>query len=73
MLAFFIPVMFSGSFIVESVFAWPGMGRLGVNAVFSRDYPLIMGINLITVFMVLISNLGADIAYAALDPRIRYD
>ncbi len=73
MLALFMPALFGGSFIVESVFAWPGMGRLGINAVYTRDYPLIMGINLILVCMVLMSNLAADLFYAFLDPRIRYD
>jgi len=61
-----------GAVVVETVFSWPGLGRLIVQAAFSRDYPVIMGVTVIVAFMVLISNLAADITYALVDPRIRY-
>ena len=68
-----LPGMIGGSFIIETIFAWPGMGRLGFEAVFSHNYPLLMGIGIITAFLTLLGNLLADIAYGVLDPRIRYD
>ena len=68
-----LPGLIGGSFIIETLFAWPGMGQLGLEAVFSHDYPLLMGIGVITAFLTLTGNLLADLAYAWLDPRIRYD
>lgn len=67
-----IPFIFNGAFITETIFAWPGMGRLAVGAVFQRDYPILMGTTLITAILVLLGNLIADILYAVVDPRIRY-
>jgi peptide/nickel transport system permease protein len=67
-----LPDLFGGAFIVETIFAWPGMGRLGVSAVFSRNYPEIMAITLITAVLIVCGNLLADIGYAIIDPRIRY-
>ena len=68
-----IPVLFAGSVIVESVFAWPGLGTYAVRAVTEKDYAAIMAVNLIGAVLVLVANLIADIAYAVADPRIRYD
>jgi peptide/nickel transport system permease protein len=65
--------LFSGAVITETIFAWPGIGRLFVQAMFARDYPLLMGIMLMGSFMVIFFNLVADIMYSVLDPRIRYD
>jgi peptide/nickel transport system permease protein len=65
--------LFSGAVITETVFAWPGIGRMFVQAMFARDYPLLMGILLLGSVMVVIFNLVADVLYAALDPRIRYE
>lgn len=64
--------LFSGAVITETIFAWPGIGRLFVQAMFSRDYPLLMGILMISSFLVVFFNLVADIAYGWLDPRISY-
>ena len=64
--------LFSGAVITETIFAWPGVGRLFVQAMFSRDYPLLMGILMMGSFLVVFFNLLADIAYAWLDPRISY-
>lgn len=65
--------LFSGAIITETIFAWPGIGRLFVQAMFARDYPLLMGILLMGSFMVILFNLIADILYGILDPRIRYE
>ena len=65
--------LFSGAVITETIFAWPGIGRLFVQAMFARDYPLLMGILLMGSFMVIFFNLVADILYGILDPRIRYE
>jgi peptide/nickel transport system permease protein len=67
-----LPGLFGGSVIIEQVFYWQGMGMLGIKAVFDRDYPVIMALNLISAVLVLGANLLADIAYAFVDPRIRY-
>jgi peptide/nickel transport system permease protein len=67
-----LPDIFGGAFIIETVFGWPGMGRLGVQAVFQRNYPLIMGIVMFSAFLIIIGNLLADLLYAWVDPRIRY-
>lgn len=69
----YIPYLISGTLFVELVFAWPGMGRALVNAVFTRDYPLIVGGALFFSTMVVLANLLADILYAIVDPRVRYD
>ncbi len=64
--------LLGGNMIVEVVFGWPGMGRLVVNAVFMRDYPLVQGCVLVYAVIYIFANLAADISYAILDPRIRY-
>lgn len=64
--------LITGSFIIETVFSIPGIGRLFVQAVFGRDYGLIMGTILFYAFIVAIANLIVDILYAVVDPRIRY-
>jgi peptide/nickel transport system permease protein len=66
-----LPGLIGGSVIVESVFAIPGMGQLMVQAVFERDYPVIMGNLVIVASLTLIANLIADLAYGMVDPRIR--
>jgi peptide/nickel transport system permease protein len=65
-----IPDMLSGALLIETVFVWPGVGRLSYEAVQHRDYPLIMGILLLMALITLISNLIADITYALIDQRI---
>jgi peptide/nickel transport system permease protein len=61
-----------GTVIIETVFGLPGMGQFLVEAIVQRDYPVIQGINLVIVVMIIATNLAVDLAYAALDPRIRY-
>ena len=67
-----LPGLVSGAFIVETVFAWPGLGRLTVEAARKSDYTLILGTVLMFSVLTLLANLIADLAYAVLDPRIRY-
>jgi peptide/nickel transport system permease protein len=63
----------TGSVVIETVFAWPGLGQLAYQAMLSRDYPLIQGTVLLVAVFVLAANLLVDVLYAYLDPRIRYD
>jgi peptide/nickel transport system permease protein len=65
------PRLMGGAVITESVFAWPGMGRLAANAAFTRDYPLVMAITMFVALLVVTSNLLADLCYGLLDPRIK--
>ncbi len=67
-----IPKMLGGAVVTEQIFQWPGIGQLMVSSIASRDYPVLMAINLIAAVSVLAFNLLADIMYAAVDPRIRY-
>lgn len=65
-----LPSLISGSFIIEYIFSWPGMGQLGVQAVFQRDYPILMATILFSSILIILGNLLADIGYAYVDPRI---
>ena len=67
------PYIFTGSIYVELIYSWPGMGRLFYDAAIHRDYPVLMGILIISACLIIICNLAADLAYAYLDPRVRYD
>jgi peptide/nickel transport system permease protein len=67
-----LPVLVGGAVLTETVFAWPGLGRLAVGAVFERDYPVIMGVNLMVAAIVIVANLLTDVAYCLIDPRISY-
>ncbi|WP_029040274.1 ABC transporter permease [Cucumibacter marinus] len=62
----------SGAVITETVFAWPGIGRLFMEAMDGRDYPILMGLMMLGSFGIVLANVIADVTYAALDPRIRY-
>lgn len=66
-----LPVLVTGSVFVEAVFAWPGLGSLAAAAVGNRDYPLLMGATVLVAVIVVVANLLTDLAYAALDPRVR--
>lgn len=68
-----IPVLFGGAIIIEQVFQWPGIGTLFITSVTQRDYPLLMGLSLISSMVILLSNLLTDIMYAVADPRITYE
>lgn len=67
-----IPFLIGGSVVVESVFAWPGIGLLTYEAALRADYMLLMGLTLFSSVLVILGNLAADIAYALVDPRIKY-
>jgi len=66
-----IPRLVGGAAITETIFSWPGLGRLAIEAAFKRDYPLIMGITVVFAVAVVVSNLLVDIAYGLLDPRVK--
>lgn len=68
----YIAILITGAILVESVFAWPGVGRLAYSAIINQDFPLIQGVVLTAAVIVMAVNLITDILYAYLDPRIRY-
>jgi len=68
-----LPALIGGSIIVETIFAYPGMGRLGYEAVLERDYPTLVALNFIVAALVLLGNLLSDILYAVVDPRVRLE
>ena len=68
-----LPTLFGGALVTETVFTWPGMGRLFVDSLGYRDYPILMGTLMLTAVLVLAGSLLADLLYATVDPRIRLD
>jgi len=68
-----LPTLLGGALVTETVFTWPGMGRLFLDSIGYRDYPVVMGLLMFTALLVLIGNLAADMLYAVYDPRIRLD
>ena len=66
-----LPVLVSGSVVVETIFSWPGMGQVAYNAARARDIPLILGATLVGAVAVILGNLLSDVLYAAVDPRAR--
>jgi peptide/nickel transport system permease protein len=68
-----LPTLLSGALVTETVFTWPGMGRLFLDSISYRDYPSVMGILMCSALLVLLGNLLADLLYAVADPRIRLD
>jgi peptide/nickel transport system permease protein len=66
-------IVFGGAYLTEIIFGIPGLGRISFNAIFADDYAVVVAVTLISAFLVLLINLATDIAYAYLDPRIRYD
>jgi peptide/nickel transport system permease protein len=66
-----LPLLLGGAIVIESMFQWPGMGLLSLQAIQQRDYPVLMGLTFVTATLVLLANLIADILYAFADPRIR--
>lgn len=65
-----LPLVFSGALVTETVFTWPGMGRLFVDSLGYRDYPVLMGILMLSALLVVAGNLLADVVYAVIDPRV---
>lgn len=68
-----LPAMIGGSVVIEAIFAYPGMGRLGYEAVLERDYPTLVALNFVVAALVLLGNLISDLLYAAVDPRVRLE
>ena len=68
-----LPTLLGGALVTETIFTWPGMGRLFLDSIGYRDYPVVMGLLMFTALLVLLGNLGADLLYAVYDPRIRLD
>lgn len=66
-----IPGLFSGALITETIFAWPGIGRIGYEAILNRDYTLLMGFSMLLAVLTLLGNLLSDVLYAVVDPRIK--
>ena len=73
LLGLYLPILIGGAVVIEVVFSWPGMGRLMYDAVFARDYPLVMASSFLFGLVVVAGNLLADLLYAAADPRIRHE
>jgi peptide/nickel transport system permease protein len=71
MFGLILPGLIGGSVIIESIFAWPGMGRMGYEAILARDYPIILTINFLAAVLVLIGTFISDLLYMVVDPRIR--
>lgn len=66
-----MPQLFGGAAITETVFGWPGLGRLGIEAAVTADYPVVMGVTLVVSAIVIVANLLTDVSYTLLDPRVR--
>ncbi len=73
LLGLYIPFLMSGAVLIETIFAWPGMGRTIVTAIFQRDYPVVLASAFVIAIMVIIGNLVADILYSVVDPRVRVE
>jgi peptide/nickel transport system permease protein len=71
MFGLMVPGLIGGSVIIESIFSWPGIGRMAYEAILARDYPIILSINFISAVLVLIGTFISDILYMVVDPRIR--
>jgi len=68
-----LPSLFAGALFVETIFSWPGMGRLFWDAAKGRDYPVLLGVVMITATLIIACNILADLAYGWLDPRVKYE
>ena len=71
MFGLILPGLIGGSVIIESIFAWPGMGRMAYEAILARDYPIILTLNFVSAVLVLIGTFISDLLYLVVDPRIR--
>jgi peptide/nickel transport system permease protein len=71
MFGLILPGLIGGSVIIETIFSWPGMGRMAYDAILARDYPIILTVNFISAVLVLAGTLLSDILYLLADPRIR--
>jgi peptide/nickel transport system permease protein len=65
--------LLAGALVTETIFAWPGIGRLTVDAIYARDYPVVQGVVAFSALIFVVVNLIVDLSYGFLDPRIRYE
>jgi peptide/nickel transport system permease protein len=73
LIALDLPSLFAGALYVETIFSWPGMGRLFWDAARGRDYPVLLGVVMITAVLIIVCNILADLAYGMLDPQVKYE
>ena len=73
LIALDLPSLFAGALFVETIFSWPGIGRLFWDAAKGRDYPVLLGVVMITAVLIIFCNILADLAYGWLDPRVKYE
>ena len=73
LIALDLPSLFAGALFVETIFSWPGMGRLFWDAAKGRDYPVLLGVVMITAVLIIFCNILADLVYGWIDPRVKYD
>lgn len=73
LIALDLPSLFAGALFVETIFSWPGMGRLFWDAAKGRDYPVLLGVVMITATLIIVCNIIADLAYGWLDPQVKYE
>ena len=73
LIALDLPTLFAGALFVETIFSWPGMGRLFWDAARGRDYPVLLGVVMITAVLIIVCNIVADLAYGLLDPQVKYE
>jgi peptide/nickel transport system permease protein len=73
LLGLYIPFLISGAFLIETIFAWPGMGRTVITAIFQRDYPVVLASAFVISILVILGNLIADVLYSVVDPRVRVE
>lgn len=73
LMALDLPTLFAGALFVETIFSWPGMGRLFWDAARGRDYPVLLGVVMITAVLIIGANILADLAYGMLDPQVKYE
>ena len=73
LIALDLPSLFAGALFIETIFSWPGMGRLFWDAARGRDYPVLLGVVMINAVLIIACNIVADLLYGFLDPRVKYD
>jgi len=73
LIALDLPSLFAGALFVETIFSWPGMGRLFWDAANGRDYPVLLGVVMITAVLIIACNILADLSYGWLDPQVKYE
>jgi peptide/nickel transport system permease protein len=73
LIALDLPSLFAGALFVETIFSWPGMGRLFWDAAKGRDYPVLLGVVMITAVLIIFCNILADLAYGWLNPQVKYE